>query len=78
MFTKPMPERFDMLKWQCPAFIIDYVRIFERVPMDAVTANHLEHCPNIALNDSKPILKKVCAMAMASMEVVRNEDHDDG
>ena len=62
-----MPLHFDLLNWSCPAFIIDYVRIYERVLGENVPANR--QCADISLpeNRTEKVLNDVCERAMRLM-----------
>ena len=68
LFNKPMPEKFDQLNWRCPAFIIDYVRIFEKVSSDTLSLEQMPECQDISLNNSQKVIDSVCKMAMDHIE----------
>ena len=37
-----MPASFDDMKWVCPALLVDYVRVYEKV--DHQNGTHMHHC----------------------------------
>lgn len=70
LFAKKIPENFDQLRWKCPAFIIDYVRVFEKVSKENVVFEKFSKCENI-LNDtekSNALIQNICALSMNLMK----------
>lgn len=70
LFVKPMPEHFDELHWKCPALIVDYVRIFEKIPQEIVTIEQLSKCKDIAINNNKSsaVINDICEQSINMMK----------
>lgn len=60
-----MPEDFGKLAWSCPAFIIDYVRIFEPVvsPLANVSVVDL-HLKQTSPQEDTTITQEICSRAL--------------
>lgn len=65
-----MPELFEELHWKCPALIVDYIRIFEKIPQKVVNFEHLSKCNDISINNnvSSSVIKGICAQSMSLMK----------
>jgi len=72
LFPKPMPEKFAQLDWQCPTFIVDYVRIYETISLENATKYNLEPCREGQIVE-KDVVAGICAKAMKQMDQPRKE-----
>lgn len=64
-FKRPFPANLSRLSWKCPAYVIDYLRVYQIVNL-ANEKNVYSNCEAILKNSNEGALQNICQMARGS------------